>query len=64
MPSFRLGDNSVHLHECSPLCVGISKKFKQGKLPCLLFYVDMRILIGKALKHFYITHRNTYHQGS
>ena len=24
------------------------------KLLCLLFYVDMHILIGKALKHFYI----------
>ena len=22
-------------------------------MPCLLFYVDMSILIGKALKHFY-----------
>ena len=28
--------------------------FYQRKLPCLLFYVDMRILIGKTLKHFYM----------
>ena len=26
--------------------------FKKRKLPCLLFYVDMHILIGNALKHF------------
>ena len=25
--SFRLRDNSVHFHECSPLLVGISTKF-------------------------------------
>jgi len=28
--------------------------FKQRNLPCLLFYVDMRILINKALKYFYM----------
>ena len=47
--SCRLRDNSVHLHDCSP--VGISL-FKKKKLrTCLLFYVDMRILICKALKY-------------
>ena len=29
--------------------------FYQRKRPCLLFDVDMRILIDKALKHFYIS---------
>jgi len=28
--------------------------FEQRKLPCLVFYVEMHILIEKALKHFYM----------
>jgi len=32
--------------------------FWQRKLPCLLFYVDMRILIDKALKHFYMLYES------
>jgi len=56
IPSFRLMDNSVHLHACSLFCVGIfhSLIFLKSKLRCLLFYVDMLILIGKALMYFYM----------
>ena len=52
--SFYLRDNPVHLHECSPFWVGISIIFKKKTAPCLLFDVDMRILIGKALNQFYM----------
>jgi len=41
-------NNSVHVHECSTFWVGIFIILKK-KLPCLLFDVDMRILIGKIL---------------
>jgi len=47
-------DDSVYLHECSPFSVGILKKNCKENLYGLLFAVDMRILIGKALKHFYM----------
>ena len=43
----------VQLHECSPFWIGIFI-FKKKALPCLLFDVDMHILIDKALKHFYM----------
>ena len=36
--TFRLRDNSVHLHECSPFLVGTFNILKR-KLPCLLFDV-------------------------
>jgi len=50
-PSFRLRDASVYLYECSlSFWVG---SYLQRELPCLLFYVDMRIQIDTALKHFY-----------
>jgi len=53
IPSFRYRDNSVHLHECSPVWVGIYITFnKELNLPCLLFCVDMCILIDKALKQY------------
>ena len=44
IPSFRLNDNSVHFHKCSPFWVGIFITFNK----------DIRILIVKALKHFYM----------
>jgi len=50
--AFSLRDKYVHLHECSPFWVGIFIVLKKEKLPCLLFDVDMPILIGKALNHF------------
>ena len=53
IPPFRLGDNSVHLYECSPFSVGIFVFLKKKNL-CFLFDVDMRILIGESLKHFYM----------
>ena len=46
----RLRDNSAHLHDCFP--VGISLFKKKKTTYCLLFYVNMRILICKALKYF------------
>ena len=45
-------DNSVHLHDLSPFWVGIFITF--NKENCNVFYVDMRILIGKVLKHIYM----------
>ena len=48
IPSFCLRDNSVPLHECSPFWEGIFIIFCIEKLPCLLFDVNMRILIGKT----------------
>jgi len=49
----RFRDNSVHLHECSPFWVGIYITYNKENYR-LLFYVDMCILIDKALKHFYM----------
>ena len=46
IPSFRLRDNSVHLHECSPFCVFFFHSILERKLICLLFDVNMRILIA------------------
>ena len=43
IPSVRLLENSIHLHYLS-----------LRKLLYLLFDVDMRILISKALKHVYV----------
>jgi len=47
------GDNSVHLHECSPFWVGI---FIIIVKKTTMFDIDMYILIGKALKHFHIVY--------
>jgi len=54
IPSFRYRDNSVHVHECSPFWVGIFITFNKENCHVYCFYVDMRILIDKALKHFYM----------
>jgi len=48
IPSFR------GTTQCSPFCAGIFINFNKENPPCLLFYVDMRILIDKELKHFYM----------
>jgi len=48
-----LGDNSVHLYEWSPFWVGIFIIVCKENFG-LLFDVDMRILIDKALKHLYM----------
>jgi len=42
----------VHLHECSPFWVGIFIIFPKKTPFMFTVDVDMRILIGKALKHF------------
>ena len=52
IPSFRLRDNSVNLHECSPFWVVIFIFCLWRKQPCLLFDVDMCILIGKSTEAF------------
>ena len=49
--SFRMRDNSVHLHECSPFWVGNFIIFKKTTI---LFDVEMHIMIGKALTHLYV----------
>jgi len=48
IPSFR------GTTQYSPFCAGIFINFNKENPPCLLFYVDMRILIDKELKHFYM----------
>jgi len=54
-PLFCYKDNSVHLYECSPFWVGIFITCnKEDYHVYLLFYVDMHILIDKALKYFYM----------
>jgi len=58
IPSFCLRDNSVHLQDCSPFWVDIFI-INKNTLPYLLFDVDMRILIDKALEHF-ICYRKVY----
>jgi len=45
---FRYRDNSVHLHEFSPFWVDIVITFNKENYH--VFYVDIRILIDKALK--------------
>ena len=45
---FRYRDNSVHLHEFSPFWVDIVITFNKENYH--EFYVDIRILIDKALK--------------
>ena len=50
---FRLRDNSVHLQDFSPFVLVIFFNLERT-LAYLLFYVDMRSLIGKALKHLYM----------
>jgi len=52
--SFRYRDNSVHLH-VSALPFGyVFSLLLTTKTKCTMFYADMRILIDKALKHFYM----------
>ena len=51
IPSFRLRDNSVYLVGALPFGKVFSLCLKDN---CLLFNVDMHILIGKALRHLYM----------
>jgi len=52
----RLRDNSAHLHECSPFWVGIFIIIVLRKLQCLLVDSDMRILIGKVMKKWFMVY--------
>jgi len=51
----RLGDNSVHVHDCSPFWAGIFIIFKEKTTMLTVNpYVDMHILTGKTLMHFFM----------
>ena len=53
MSSFRLRDNSVHLHECSPFLVGIYVIFKK-KTTMITVYCRHAHSDWQALKQFYM----------
>ena len=51
----RLGDNSVHVHDCSPFWAGIFIIFKEKTTMLTVNpYVDMHILTDKTLMHFFM----------
>ena len=53
IPSFCIGTTLYICMTVLSLLCRYFHYFEQRKLPCLLFYVNMPILIDKALKHFY-----------
>jgi len=54
-PLFSARDNSVHLHPCG----WVFPLYLKGKLPCLLFDVDIHTLIDKAM-YIYIYVKGKY----